>query len=119
MASAVSLSGSMVMRTGVMFGIDFILSVGNTRNNMLKKKHLLYHEKSVLFTYFVDHFDHLLYLVGADVGTVSEPEVDEDPLAEEVLALGGLVVVIDERERTAQRRPTNRFGSFLFDHCNS
>lgn len=43
MASAVSLSGSMVMRMGVMFGIDDILSVENMRNNMFKKKKLLFH----------------------------------------------------------------------------
>lgn len=52
--------------------------------------------KNGLNTYFIHHFDHLLQFIGADVGAVSEPEVEEDPLAEEVLALGGLVVVIDE-----------------------
>lgn len=69
------------------------------------------------FTYFIHHFDHLLYLVGADVRTVRKAEVDEDPLAEEVLALGRFVVVIDERERTAQRRPAYRLGSLFFNHC--
>lgn len=68
-------------------------------------------------TDFVDHFDHLLQLVRADVGAVSEPEIDEHPLAEEVLALGGFVVVIDERERAAERRPAHRLDPFFLHHC--
>lgn len=73
--------------------------------------------KTVFNTYFIHHFNHLLYFIRADVGAVSKPKIEEDPLAEIVLALGGLVVVIDERERTAQRRSADRFGPLLFNHC--
>lgn len=73
--------------------------------------------KTVFITYFIHHFNHFLYFIRADVGAVSKPKIDEDPLAKEVLALGGLVVVIDERERAAQRRSTDRFGPLFFNHC--
>ena len=73
--------------------------------------------ENVCITYFIHHFDHFLYFIGADVGAVSKAKIDEDPLSEEVLTLGGFVVVIDEWERTAQRRPTYRFGPLFFKHC--
>lgn len=76
------------------------------------------HEIHFLITYFIHHFNHFLYFIRADVGAVSEPKIDEDPLAEEVLALGGLVVVIDERERTSERRSADRFRPFFFQYCN-
>lgn len=38
MASGVSLSGSMVMRIGVRFGRDFILSEENPNKNMMFEK---------------------------------------------------------------------------------
>lgn len=47
---------------------------------------------------------------------MGEPEVDEDPLAQEVLAPSGLVVVVDEGERAPQRRPSYRLGPFFFNH---
>lgn len=73
--------------------------------------------RQLVATYFIHHFDHLFQLVGADVGAVGEAEVEEHPLAKEVFALGRLVVVVDQWKRTAQRRPADRSGPFLFDHC--
>lgn len=73
--------------------------------------------RQLVATYFIHHFDHLFQLVGADVGAVGEAEVEEHPLAQEVFALGRLVVVVDQWKRTAQRRPADRSGPFLFDHC--
>lgn len=68
------------------------------------------------FTDLVHHFHHFLQLLGADVRTVGEPEVDEDPLAQEVLAPSGFVVVVDEGERAPQCRPSYRLGPFFFNH---
>lgn len=73
--------------------------------------------REVFLTYFIHHFNHLLQLIGADVRAVSEPKIDEDPLAQEVLALGGFVVVIDERKRTPQRCSADWFGPLFFNHC--
>lgn len=50
---------------------------------------------------------------------MGEPEVDEDPLAQEVLAPSGFVVVVDEGERAPQRRPSYRLGPFFFNHWES
>lgn len=61
--------------------------------------------KASFVTDLVHHFNHLLYFIGADVRTVCETEVDEDPLAEEILTFTGLFVVINKREGTTQRRP--------------
>lgn len=47
---------------------------------------------------------------------MGEPEVDEDPLAQEVLAPSGFVVVVDEGEGAPQRRPSDRLGPFFFNH---
>ena len=73
--------------------------------------------KAGLITDFINHFNHFLDFVRADVGAVGEAEVDEDPLAEEVLALGGFVVVINERKGTAERRLPNRLVPLFFQHC--
>lgn len=48
--------------------------------------------------YLIHHLYHLLYLIRADVRTMCEAEVDEDPLAEEVFALGGPIVVVGQGE---------------------
>lgn len=68
-------------------------------------------------TDFIHHFNHFLQLVRANVGAVCKSKIDEDPLAQEVLALGGLVVVIDEVERTAERRSAYRLVPRFLDHC--
>lgn len=71
----------------------------------------------VFITYLIHHFDHFLQLIRADVRTVSKPKVDEDPPAEEVLTLGWLLVVVDEREGSTQRRSSYRLGPLIFNHC--
>lgn len=139
MASAVSLSGSMVIRMGVKFGRDLILSLQN-KNKRVKSaappslwlpqpRRYGYGSPSLRlrsprlygygggFTDLVHHLDHLLQLVGTDVGTVGEAEVDEDPLAQEVLAAPGLAPVVGERERAPQGRTPHRLGPFFFDDC--
>lgn len=121
MASAVSLSGSMVMRTGVRLGRAFIWSEEHKHkknwSNLWVKAPGQFDCRQLVATYFIHHFDHLFQLVGADVGAVGEAEVEEHPLAQEVFALGRLVVVVDQWKRTAQRRPADRSGPFLFEHC--
>ena len=72
-----------------------------------------------VFTDLVHHLDHLLQLFGADVRAVSEAKVDEEPLAQEVLAAPGLLVVVGERERAPQRRTSNRSGPTFFNHCTA
>lgn len=116
MACTVSLSGSMVIRMGVKLGRDLILSVENRTRQWPRRRRRRRHPRFGAFTDLVHHFHHLLQLLGADVRTVGEPEVDEDPLAQEVLAPPGFVVVVDEGERAPQRRPSYRLGPFFFNH---
>lgn len=88
---------------------------GNPRCHHHHHHHL--HPPLDAFTDFFHHFYHLLQLIGTDVGTVGEPEVDEDPLAQEVLVSGGLLIVVDQWERAAQRRPADRSIPFFLDLC--
>ena len=73
--------------------------------------------KAASITYFIHNFDHFLQFIRADVRAVSEPKVDEDPLAQEVLTLDRLFVLINEREGTAQCRSSYRPVLLFFNHC--
>lgn len=47
-------------------------------------------------TNLINSLNHFLQFIRTDVWTVCEPEIDQQPLAEEILTLCGFFVVVDE-----------------------
>lgn len=66
-------------------------------------KYLTDKKRSTL-TNFIHNLDHFLDFIRADVWTVCETKVDENPLAKEVFAFARLVVVVNQGERSTEER---------------
>ena len=65
----------------------------------------------------IDGLGHFLQLIGADVWAVCEAEIEQHPLAEQVIAGARPTVVVNQLEPAAESRLTERPPPLLVNRC--